>query len=134
MHIVLVDYKTMAVGILGSLHLGFSALLISNLVLWDYGGLPVSMALVLTLTVIGAVALLFVAKARIGGSAGTAKYGTSLTKVFVCVAVAAVLVSWTYVVGAAIASVVYLIISLVALLLASSTARDLKNRSQVRTP
>ncbi|MDA1129065.1 MAG: hypothetical protein O2913_10265 [Chloroflexi bacterium] len=129
MHIAIVDSKTAAVSLLGSLHLVFSALLISNLIRGDYGGFAVSMALVLTLTVIGALSLLFLARARITGSAVSARYAMRLTKVFACLAVASVLVSWTYIVGFAIASVAYLIISLLALAFASQTARDLRNRS-----
>ncbi len=128
-HIVQVDNKTAAVGVLGSLHLGFSALLISSLVRSPPGGFAVSLALVLTLAIIGAVALLFVARARAKGSAVIARYGMRLTQLFVCLAVASVLVSWPYVVGLAISSVVYLLMSLVALVLASRTAREFRNRN-----
>ena len=128
-HIVQVDSKTAAVGVLGSLHLGFSALLISSLMLDPPGGFAVSMALVLTLAVIGAVALLFVARSRVKGSAVSARYGIRLTQVFVCLAVASVLVSWPFVPGLAISSVVYLLLSLMTLALASRSARELRNRS-----
>ena len=129
LHIVQVAQKTAAVVLVGFLHLGFSALLIDSLVRSPPGSLGVSMALVLFITVIGAVALLFVAWGRITGSAVSAGYAIRLTQIFVCLAVATVLVSWTYVVGFAIASVVYLLVSLAALVLASRTARELRKRS-----
>jgi len=129
MYITHVDEKTAAVVIIGSLHLGLSALLISNLVRTPPGGFAVGMGLVLLISVSGAIALLFVAWARITGSSATAGYALRLTQIFVCLAVATVLVSWTHVPGFATTSVVYLMVSLVALILASRTARDFRNRS-----
>ena len=129
MHIIHVAQKTAAVVIVGLLHLGFSALLISSLVRTPPAGFAVSMGLVLLIAVSGAVALLFVAWARIAGSSATAGYAMRLTRIFVGLAVATVLVSWTYVLGFAIVSIVYLIVSLVALFLASRTARDFRDRS-----
>ena len=128
-HVVQLDIKTAAVGVLGSLHLGFSVLLISSLVLNPPGGFAVSMAVALTPAVIGAVALFFVARSRLKGSAVSARYGMRLTQLFVCIAVASVLVSWPFVAGLAIPSVVYLLLSLMTLALASRSARELRNRS-----
>ena len=128
-NIVQIDDKSAAVTLLWWLHLGFSTLLISKVVLVGYAGAGVLLALVLPLTVIGAAALLFVARARIKGSAATARYGMRLTQIFVFLAVAAVLVSFPYVSAVAISSLIYLLVSLVALVLASRTARELRNRS-----
>ena len=129
MYITHVDEKTAVVLIIGSLHLGLSALLISSLVLTPPAGFAVSMGLVLIIALSGSVALLFVAWARITGSVATAGRAMRLTQIFVCLAVATVLVSWTYVAGFAIASIAYLLVSLVALVLASRTARDFRDRS-----
>ncbi len=129
MHTTQVAQKTAPVVVVGFLHLGLSALLISSLVRSPPGGFAVSMGLVLLIAVSGAVALFFVAWARITGSSATAGYAMRLTWMFVCLAVATVLVSWTYVAGFAIASIAYLQLSLVALALASWTARDFRNLS-----
>ncbi len=129
MYITHVDEKTAVVLIIGSLHLGFSALLISSLVRTPPASFAVSMGLVLIIALSGSVALLFVAWARITGSSATAEFAMRLTQIFVCLAVATVLVSWTYVAGFAIASIAYLLVSLVALVLASRTARDFRDRT-----
>ena len=128
-NIVQIDDKSAAVTLLWWLHLGFSTLLISNVVPGDYADVGVLLALVLPLTVIGAAALFFVARARIKGSAATARYGMRLTQMFVFLAVAAVLVSFLYVTGLAISSLIYLLVSLVALVFASRTAREFRNRN-----
>ena len=129
MYITHIDQKTAVVLIIGSLHLGLSALLISSLVLTPPAGFAVSMGLVLLIAVSGAVALLFVAWARITGSSATAGFAMRLTQIFVCLAAATVFVSWTHVQGFATTSVVYLLVSLVALVLASRTARDFRDRT-----
>ena len=128
-NIVQIDDKSAAVTLLWWLHLGFSTLLISNVVPGDYADVGVLLALVLPLTVIGAAALFFVARARIKGSAATARYGMRLTQMFVFLAVASVLVSFLYVTGLAISSLIYLLVSLVALVFASRTAREFMNRN-----
>lgn len=112
--------------LLALLDVGFTTRLTISLVMHDVGAEGAGWGVILVLGFLGLISLLFIIWALLNSSYTGAKYGVKLSLAFVCLSFMGVLLSFTYLVGFIIASVVYMLVAVAALVLASWTSTELK--------
>ena len=98
--------------------------------LWrnDFIGFIVWMALIVfvAVTAFGTLVIYFVVQAKIRGSERYARHSYWLAIVYLCFIIGVVGISWTYLIGYAIASLVYFAESVMLLVFARRTFRELR--------
>ena len=100
---------------------------LNDLFLNDFKGFIVvmSLAVVFTVTAFGTLVIYFVVQAKVRGSERYARYGYWLAVAYLCFIVAVVGISWTYLIGYATVSLLYFAESIMLLVFARRTFREL---------
>ena len=121
-----VNWSDTGAGGLAIPHLFLGAFLIISLLRHDFAGFAIGMALDVTVTAFGILVIYFVAQAQVRDSERYARYSYCLAIAYLCFSVGILGISWTYLVGNAIVSVVYLVESVIILVYARRTVRELR--------
>lgn len=128
-----VRWSDTTAGILAIPHLLLGAFLIINLFLHDYEkGMLFGLPLATATTVFGILVIFFVAQATAGTSRQRSRRSFVLAIVYLCFSIVIMGISWTYLVGWAIVSVVYFAESVVLVVTAWQTIRE--SRKYPRDP
>lgn len=105
---------------------------VSNLLRNDFIGFIVWMALmvVVAVTAFGTLVIYFVAQAKVRGPERYARKGYWLAIIYLCFSIGVVGISWTYLIGYAIVSVVYFAESVILLVFAHRAFRELRTAEE----
>lgn len=108
-------------------HLFLGAFLIITLLRYDFAGFAAAMALVATVTAFGILTIYFVAQAEVRDSEQYAHRSYWLAIAYLCFSISITGISWTYFIGNAFVSLAYLAESVILLVIARRTFRELRS-------